>query len=186
MRADLMNLLRDELGLSGQKSRFPKKQTCLAIYSYAMNAQAPLGEVLLRRFPWCESWEAELRRLFGAYVAAKQRQSLLDYDDLLLYWAQMMGAPELAQLVAERFDHVLVDEYQDTNALQASILLGLKPDGRGASPSSATTPRRSTASAPRRCATSWTSPACSARRRRSSPWSRTTARPSRSWPRAMP
>ena len=129
--ADLMNLLRDELGLSGQKSRFPKKQTCLAIYSYAMNAQAPLGEVLLRSFPWCESWEAELRRLFGAYVAAKQRQSLLDYDDLLLYWAQMMGAPELAQLVAERFDHVLVDEYQDTNALQASILLGLRPTGRG-------------------------------------------------------
>jgi DNA helicase-2/ATP-dependent DNA helicase PcrA len=129
--ADLMNLLRDELGLSGQKSRFPKKQTCLAIYSYAMNAQAPLGEVLLRSFPWCESWEAELRRLFGAYVAAKQRQSLLDYDDLLLYWAQMMGAPELAPLVAERFDHVLVDEYQDTNALQASILLGLRPTGRG-------------------------------------------------------
>ena len=129
--ADLMNLLRDELGLSGKKSRFPKKQTCLAIYSYAMNAQAPLGEVLRGAFPWCESWEAELRRLFGAYVAAKQRQSLLDYDDLLLYWAQMMGAPELAQLVAERFDHVLVDEYQDTNALQASILLGLKPTGRG-------------------------------------------------------
>ena len=96
-----------------------------------MNAQAPLGEVLLRSFPWCESWEGELRRLFGAYVAAKQRQSLLDYDDLLLYWAQMMGAPELAQLVAERFDHVLVDEYQDTNALQASILLGLRPTGRG-------------------------------------------------------
>ncbi len=129
--ADLMNLLRDELGLSGQKSRFPKKQTCLAIYSYAMNAQVPLGEVLLRSFPWCESWEAELRRLFGAYVAAKQRQGLLDYDDLLLYWAQMMGAPELAPLVAERFDHVLVDEYQDTNALQAAILLGLRPAGRG-------------------------------------------------------
>ncbi|HSY84956.1 MAG TPA: ATP-dependent helicase [Verrucomicrobiae bacterium] len=129
--ADLLNLLRDELGLSGQKSRFPKKQTCLAIYSYAMNAQLPLGEVLLRAFPWCESWEGGLRRLFGAYVAAKQRQGLLDYDDLLLYWAQMMGAPELAPLVAERFDHVLVDEYQDTNALQASILLGLRPMGRG-------------------------------------------------------
>ena len=129
--ADLLNLLRDELGLSGQKSRFPKKQTCLAIYSYVMNAQLPLGEVLRRTFPWCESWEGELRRLFGAYVAAKQRQSLLDYDDLLLYWAQMMGAPELAPLVAERFDHVLVDEYQDTNALQASILLGLRPTGRG-------------------------------------------------------
>ena len=96
-----------------------------------MNAQVAAGRGAAARFPWCESWEAELRRLFGAYVAAKQRQSLLDYDDLLLYWAQMMGAPELAPLVAERFDHVLVDEYQDTNALQASILLGLRPTGRG-------------------------------------------------------
>ncbi len=79
------------------------------------------------------SWEAELRRPFGAYVDAKQRQNLLDYDDLLLYWAEMMGAPELAQLVAERFDHVAVawTAYQDTNALQASILLGLRPTGRG-------------------------------------------------------
>ena len=76
-------------------------------------------------------WYAELRRLFAAYVEAKQNQNVLDYDDLLLYWAQMMAEPAIATDVAGHFDHVLVDEYQDTNRLQASILLALKPDGRG-------------------------------------------------------
>jgi len=128
---DLMNMIRDELGLSGKKSRFPKKQTCLAIYSLAVNLQASLGEALERAFPWCAAWEQELKQLFGAYVDAKQRQNLLDYDDLLLYWAEMMRTEELAARVGERFDHVLVDEYQDTNALQAGILLGLKPRGDG-------------------------------------------------------
>ena len=75
--------------------------------------------------------EAELKELFAAYVEAKQRQNVLDYDDLLLYWAQMVGDPAIAAEIGGRFDHVLVDEYQDTNRLQASILLALKPDGRG-------------------------------------------------------
>ena len=82
-------------------------------------------------FPWCATLEAELRRLFSAYVEAKQRQHVLDYDDLLLYWAQMMAEPAIAAEIGSRFDHVLVDEYQDTNRLQASILLALKPDGSG-------------------------------------------------------
>jgi DNA helicase II / ATP-dependent DNA helicase PcrA len=129
--ADLLNLVRDELRLSGKKSRFPKKRTCLAIYSYAVNSQSSLSEVLATAFPWCDSWEAELKRLFAAYVDAKQHQHVLDYDDLLLYWAQMMQVSELATLAGDRFDHVLVDEYQDTNALQATILLGLKPNGDG-------------------------------------------------------
>jgi len=129
--ADLMNLLREDMGFSGRKSRFPKKDTCLAIYSYAVNAERSLADVLARAFPWCQGWEEELKRLFRGYVEAKQRQNLLDYDDLLLYWAGMMEADAAAPLVAQRFDHVLVDEYQDTNPLQARILLGLKPDGAG-------------------------------------------------------
>src|SRR5262249_59249365 len=68
---------------------------------------------------------------FDGYVGAKQNQGVLDYDDLLLYWAELMKQPELAPEVRQQFDHVLVDEYQDTNALQAGILLGLKPDGAG-------------------------------------------------------
>lgn len=129
--ADLMNLIRHELGFSRTEKRFPAKGTCLAIYSRVVNAEIPLGEALGSFFPWCAGWESELHRLFGAYVEAKQRQQVLDYDDLLLYWAQMMAEPQLAALVAERFDHVLVDEYQDTNRLQASILLALKPNGQG-------------------------------------------------------
>jgi len=128
---DLMNLVRHELGLSGKAKRFPLKNTCLSIYSAAVNTLLPLEEVLQRRFPWCAEWEGDLKRLFLGYVEAKQQQSVLDYDDLLLYWAQMVAEPVLAAEIGARFKHILVDEYQDTNALQASILLALKPDGRG-------------------------------------------------------
>ena len=128
---DLMNLVRHEQGLSSKTSRFPLKSACLAIYSLAVNAQVPLSDVLARHFPWCRDWESELKGLFAAYVAAKQRQGVLDYDDLLLYAAEMMAVPHLATEVAARFDHVLVDEYQDTNRLQGMILQRLKPDGCG-------------------------------------------------------
>jgi DNA helicase-2/ATP-dependent DNA helicase PcrA len=129
--ADLLNLIRHDLGFSKTDRRFPSKGTCLAIYSRAVNAECPLEDVLGASYPWCGGWEDELRRLFADYVEAKQRQNVLDYDDLLLYWAHMMGEPTIAAEVAERFDHVLVDEYQDTNRLQASILLALKPNGVG-------------------------------------------------------
>ena len=129
--ADLMNFVRHQCGFSKTQSRFPTKGTCLAIYSRAVNAEMNLEEVLRESFPWCTDWAAELRELFGAYVETKQRQNVLDYDDLLLYWAHAMSDPEIAKDLRDRFDHVLVDEYQDTNRLQASILLALKPTGRG-------------------------------------------------------
>ncbi|PTM41658.1 ATP-dependent helicase [Bosea sp. 124] len=129
--ADLMNLVRHELGFSKTQTRFPTKGTCLAIYSRCVNAELPIETVLGRSFPWCVAWAAELRELFAAYVEAKQRQNVLDYDDLLLYWAQTMADPDLAAGIGARFDHVMVDEYQDTNRLQSSILLAMKPDGRG-------------------------------------------------------
>jgi DNA helicase-2/ATP-dependent DNA helicase PcrA len=129
--ADLLNLVRDEQGLSEQYRRFPKKATCLAIYSYAVNAQLGLDQVLQKTFPWCQEWRAELQALFAGYVLAKQAQAVADYDDLLLYWSGMMRAAAIATDVGRRFDFVLVDEYQDTNALQARILLALKADGRG-------------------------------------------------------
>jgi DNA helicase II / ATP-dependent DNA helicase PcrA len=129
--ADLMNLVRHQCGFSKTESRFPTKGTCLAIYSRAVNAEMSLEEVLRASFPWCTDWATELRELFGAYVETKQRQNVLDYDDLLLYWAHAMSDSEIATDLSDRFDHVLVDEYQDTNRLQASILLALKPTGRG-------------------------------------------------------
>lgn len=129
--ADRLNFVRNELGLAKTEARFPRKDTCLAIYSHTVNARCPLAETLENDFPWCAEWEAELKSLFRAYVEAKQRENVLDYDDLLLYWADMMQEPALARLVGERFDHILVDEYQDTDALQAQILLRMKPDGGG-------------------------------------------------------
>ena len=129
--ADLMNLVRHELGLSKMETRFPTKGTCLAIYSRAVNSEAPLDEVLKQSFPWCQAWDKQLRELFASYVEAKQAQNVLDYDDLLLYWAQIMSEPLIAEDIGGRFDHVLVDEYQDTNRLQSSILMAMKPGGMG-------------------------------------------------------
>src|SRR5262244_1306384 len=129
--ADLMDLVRHDLGQSKKPSRFPKKDTCLSIYSFTINSRKSLEQVLAENFPWCAEWEKELRRLFKSYTAAKQRQNVLDYDDLLLYWAEMMRDDNLAAEIGGRFDHILVDEYQDTNRLQSKILLKLKPEGRG-------------------------------------------------------
>ncbi len=129
--ADLMNLVRHDLGFSAKQSRFPTKSTCVAIYSRVVNSEASIKEILKSSYPWVLEWEEELKQLFAAYVEAKQAQKVLDYDDLLLYWAQMVSEPELAEDVGNRFDHILVDEYQDTNRLQASILMSLAPGGRG-------------------------------------------------------
>jgi DNA helicase-2/ATP-dependent DNA helicase PcrA len=128
---DLLALVRHETGLGAAKQRFPGAATCLAIYSRVVNGGLPLADVLAHAFPWCARWETELRELFASYVETKQGQNVLDYDDLLLYWAEMLASPSLAREIGARFDHVLVDEYQDTNLLQASILRALKPDGAG-------------------------------------------------------
>ena len=129
--ADLVDVLRHELGLSATRRRFPRKDTCLAIYSQRVNSGWPLERVLHEVFPWCAGWRDELAALFRRYVERKQANGVLDYDDLLLWWHAAMSDPVLAAQIGARFDHVLVDEYQDTNALQAQILLAMKPDGRG-------------------------------------------------------
>ncbi|HTP39785.1 MAG TPA: ATP-dependent helicase [Steroidobacteraceae bacterium] len=129
--ADLIDTLRQELGFATKEQRFPRKDACLAIYSWRVNTQKTLAETLQQQFPWCQQWEAEIAKLCRAYVERKQRYALLDYDDLLLYWHAMMGDARLAQHVGANFDHVLVDEYQDTNRLQGEVLRGLKPDGTG-------------------------------------------------------
>ncbi len=129
--ADLMDVVRHEAGLSKKARRFPKKDTCLAIYSRSVNARQPLSEVLAQTFPWCAEWEQELGTLFRGYVARKQDNQALDYDDLLLYWTHLVADDELAAEIGSWFDQVLVDEYQDTNRLQSDVLRALKPDGSG-------------------------------------------------------
>ncbi|MGH8304839.1 MAG: ATP-dependent helicase, partial [Steroidobacteraceae bacterium] len=129
--ADLLDSLRQELGLAAREQRFPRKDTCLQIYSHRVNTRCALKETLETHYSWCTQWEEELTALYRAYVEQKQHANLLDYDDLLLYWHGMMAEPRLAQHIGAHFDHVLVDEYQDTNRLQAEILHFMKPDGAG-------------------------------------------------------
>lgn len=126
--ADLLNVVRNDLGFAKLPARFPKKDTCLAIYSHAVNAREPVEQTLKRAFPTYADWSDQLKQLFKGYVEAKQRRHVLDYDDLLLYWFYLMDGD--GSLVRRRFDHVLVDEYQDTNALQAEIVLALGKDHR--------------------------------------------------------
>lgn len=129
--ADVMDVVRHDLGLSKTERRFPRKDTCLAIYSRTVNTADELGKTLEAAFPWCLEWEPELRTLYRAYVERKQSRQLLDYDDLLLYWQYLVAEEDFAKAISDDFDHILVDEYQDTNRLQASILAALRPDGQG-------------------------------------------------------
>ncbi|MCZ7663230.1 MAG: ATP-dependent helicase [Thermoleophilia bacterium] len=128
---DLMNVVRSELGLARTDRRFPLKATCLDIYSRCVNAQERLDDVLQKSFPWCRDFSEDLKVLFSAYVDRKAEQSVLDYDDLLLFWHGLLSDPVAGAAVRARFDRVLVDEYQDTNRLQAEILHRLRPGGTG-------------------------------------------------------
>lgn len=129
--ADLMDVVRHDLGFSQKDKRFPRKDTCLAIYSFRVNTRLALKQTLVDQFPWVLEWERDLARLYREYVAAKQKNNVVDYDDLLLYWHIMMQNAPLAQSLARNFEHVLIDEYQDTSTLQGEIVRALKPDGAG-------------------------------------------------------
>ena len=129
--ADMMDVVRHALKLTRTSRRFPKKDTCLAIYSRCVNTSKALSDVLDETYPWCSDWSDELAELFRQYVFRKQQNQTLDYDDLLLYWSHLVAEPEFAEQIGSSFDHILVDEYQDTNLTQALILSALKPDGKG-------------------------------------------------------
>lgn len=128
---DLLSILRTELELAKNDKRFPLKGTCLDIYSRVVNTQRPLEEVLKSAFPWVTDQLDGLKKLFAAYSQRKEEQQTLDYDDLLLFWHFLMTEPGCGDVVRQKFDCVLVDEYQDTNTLQAEIIKGLCPTGSG-------------------------------------------------------
>ena len=127
---DFLDVVRNDLAFSSKESRFPRKSTCLDIYSRRVSGNEDLEAILRRDFPWCLMWRDELKSLFGEYVERKQSQSVLDYDDLLLYLYHMLEDTALAESVGGRFDHVLVDEYQDTNHIQAGILRRMRTKGQ--------------------------------------------------------
>jgi DNA helicase-2/ATP-dependent DNA helicase PcrA len=124
--ADLMNVVRHELNLGRNDKRFPRKSTCLGIYSRCVNGCEMMEPVLTKHYPWCLEYKEPFKALFTQYVIRKQQRGVLDYDDLLLYWLQLLSSEAMAREIGGRFDHVLVDEYQDTNTVQADILRGLR------------------------------------------------------------
>lgn len=122
--ADLMHSLAHELGVRSER-RFPKKETLASIYSRTVNSGTRLDEVVEGRYPWCLSELEGIRTVCEAYVARKKEQAVLDLDDLLLYWLAALEAPGVGEAIASLFDHVLVDEYQDSNPAQADIVAAL-------------------------------------------------------------
>ena len=129
--ADVMDLLRQEQGFEESEVRVPRSATLVEVYSRCVNTRSRLGEVLATEFPWCEPHADSIAGLFRAYVARKRERGQVDFDDLLLLWRAALGDDRLGPHMIEMFDHVLVDEYQDVNALQVEIVRALRPDGRG-------------------------------------------------------
>ena len=120
----LFGMVRSDLGHGRSRTRFPRKETVASIYSRVVNAQEPLTEVLERRFPWCAAHGEALGTIFTEYTNRKRSANVIDYDDLLVFWRALMASPA-GSSVRAAFDHVLVDEYQDTNRIQADILVDL-------------------------------------------------------------
>lgn len=128
---DMLEVVRTEMQLATKDRRFPLKATCLSIYSRVVNSGVSLAHVLHDSYPWCVEHEDEFRKLFKGYVDRKERSHSLDYDDLLLFWNALVGDESGARAVRKQFDCILVDEYQDTNILQANILQSMVPEGHG-------------------------------------------------------
>jgi DNA helicase-2/ATP-dependent DNA helicase PcrA len=128
--ADLMDVLRPEHGLAEPGQRAPRAATCADIYSRCVNTGRPVSEVVTSSFPWCIPFTSQLAGLFRAYTARKRARHLVDFDDLLLLWQAALADPGAGPVLRGMFDAVLVDEYQDVNAVQASIVRLLAPDGK--------------------------------------------------------
>ena len=127
---DLLDVLRPDHGLDGTGQRAPRAAACADIYTRCVNTGRPVSEVVTAGFPWCKPFTAQLAALFRAYTARKRARNLLDFDDLLLLWQAALADPTAGPVLRGMFDAVLVDEYQDVNAVQASIVRLLQPDGK--------------------------------------------------------
>lgn len=120
---DLMDVIRDDIVRDRSlRRRFPRKGTLLDMYSRAVDTATPLSEVVPEIAPWCVDHVGLIAEICGAYVKRKRELDLLDFDDLLLHWREALRSERSGQLLADSYDHVLVDEYQDVNSLQVDVL----------------------------------------------------------------
>ena len=127
---DLLDVLRPDHGLAESGQRAPRAATCADIYTRCVNTGRPVSEVLAGSFPWCVPFTGQLAGLFRAYTARKRARHLVDFDDLLLLWQAALADQAAGPVLRGMFDAILVDEYQDVNAVQASIVRLLQPDGK--------------------------------------------------------
>jgi len=127
---DILDVLRPDHGLADAGQRTPRAAACADIYTRCVNTGRPVSEVVTASFPWCAPFTSQLAALFRAYAARKRARNLLDFDDLLLLWQAALADPVAGPVLRGMFDAVLVDEYQDVNAVQASIVRLLQPDGK--------------------------------------------------------
>jgi DNA helicase-2/ATP-dependent DNA helicase PcrA len=128
-QTDLLGLIRHDLGLGERGRRFPKKETLASIYSCVVNAQAKLSDVAERVYPWCRDDVADIKEIFATYVERKRARNVVDFDDLLLYWRALASSDGVGRQLQTGFDHILVDEFQDTNAVQADIVAAMAGPG---------------------------------------------------------
>jgi DNA helicase-2/ATP-dependent DNA helicase PcrA len=120
---DVINLIRARLGLDKKERRFPRKQTIVEIVSLAANRVCSIAEVLDDQFPHLFNELEELIRIDEYYRVYKHERSLLDYDDLLTKLRELLQShSEVAERLSSAFRYIMVDEYQDTNRLQAEII----------------------------------------------------------------
>jgi DNA helicase II / ATP-dependent DNA helicase PcrA len=128
--ADVLDALRPDHGLADGGQRAPRAVACADIYTRCVNTGRPVSEVVTASFPWCAPFTGQLADLFRGYGAVKRARHFLDFDDLLLLWQAALADPAAGPVLRGMFDAVLVDEYQDVNTLQASIVRLLQPDGK--------------------------------------------------------
>ncbi|MGH3151798.1 MAG: ATP-dependent helicase, partial [Streptosporangiaceae bacterium] len=127
---DILDALRPDHGLAEAGQRTPRAGACADIYTRCVNTGRGVSEVVTASYPWCSPFTSQLAGLFRAYTARKRDRHLLDFDDLLLLWQAALADPAAGPVLRGMFDAVLVDEYQDVNAVQASIVRLLQPDGK--------------------------------------------------------
>jgi DNA helicase-2/ATP-dependent DNA helicase PcrA len=120
---DLIELLRRQMNLTGKDRRFPRKRTVCSIFSMAANKLLPLPDVLKQYYPQFAHEEHDLGRLLQAFESYKRERHMLTYDDLLVRLREALeGDAELRGRLSEQYRYIMVDEYQDTNRLQAQIV----------------------------------------------------------------
>src|SRR5207244_11295206 len=114
------------LGIKTLEKRFPKGDVLLDIYSYLINTRTPLELHLEENFPHFAIYKEEMITVFRRYKDRKREANAMDFDDLLINWKLLLDDhPDIAEALKRRFRYLLVDEYQDTNKLQAEIVDGM-------------------------------------------------------------